>query len=67
MTVMVLETLFKNKVGKANENLDSAINGLEAYHKAVSNNYDLIIMDINMPVMDGFKASKKIREYYDQS
>jgi hypothetical protein len=31
MTVMILETIFKNKIGVPNDNLDSAINGLEAY------------------------------------
>ncbi len=40
----------------------TAINGLEAielYHK---NDYDLILMDLQMPIMDGFKATKIIRE-----
>jgi hypothetical protein len=36
MTVIILETLFKKKIGIKNENIDSAINGLEGYQKAVS-------------------------------
>lgn len=28
-------------------------------------NYDLIILDLNMPVMDGFLACKKINELYN--
>ena len=32
-----------------------AYNGFEGYNKAIINNYDLIICDINMPVMDGYQ------------
>jgi CheY-like chemotaxis protein len=28
-----------------------------------SGNYKLILMDCNMPVMDGFESTKKIKEY----
>ena len=35
--------------------IDIAYNGFEGYNKAISNNYDLIICDINMPVMDGYQ------------
>ena len=35
--------------------IDTAYNGYEGFKKAISNNYDLIISDINMPVMDGYQ------------
>jgi CheY-like chemotaxis protein len=35
----------------------------EVYQLHKNNNYDLILLDLHMPVMDGFKASKEIRRY----
>lgn len=40
--------------------IDTAKNGQEAVHKATSDQYDVITMDINMPVMDGLTAVKQI-------
>ncbi|MDH5464122.1 MAG: chemotaxis-specific protein-glutamate methyltransferase CheB [Thiovulaceae bacterium] len=40
--------------------VDIAKNGAEAVEKARSTNFDLITMDVNMPVMDGLTAVKKI-------
>lgn len=44
---------------------DEASNGEEAVDKVYENSYDLIIMDVMMPKLDGIKASKEIKEIKD--
>lgn len=43
-------------------NVETVENGEEAVEKLKDNQYDLILMDIQMPVMDGVEATKVIRQ-----
>ena len=43
--------------------VDEAANGMEAVEKAKENDYDLISMDVMMPQLDGYSASKEIHKY----
>ncbi len=43
--------------------VDVAENGLEAVVKMQQREYDLVLMDLQMPVMDGYTATQKIREF----
>ncbi|BHH85199.1 hybrid sensor histidine kinase/response regulator [Desulforhopalus sp. 52FAK] len=42
--------------------VDEAENGAIGVQLATTNNYDLILMDVQMPVMDGFTAARTMRE-----
>ncbi|MDN5216899.1 response regulator [Fulvivirgaceae bacterium BMA12] len=41
--------------------------GLEALKKLNTERFDLILMDLDMPVMDGITATKKIRNHTDEN
>ena len=56
---MLIESMFEKY---ENITLEFANNGKEAVDKVVKHKYDLIFMDINMPFMNGFEATKQIRE-----
>lgn len=52
---------------KYNHNIAVASNGLEALDKFKNNKYDVILMDIMMPLMDGLEATVKMREFEEEN
>ena len=53
---------FSRMLEKAGHAVDVAENGAEAVSLARSKDYDCILMDVQMPVMDGVAATRAIRE-----
>lgn len=58
VNIMVIEKF----LSKWQVDFEIAENGLIALNKALENTYDMILMDLQMPVMNGFEASKAIRD-----
>ncbi|KAK5938300.1 histidine kinase osmosensor [Knufia obscura] len=48
---------------KYNHQVTVVGNGLEAFKAVKSNKYDVVLMDVQMPVMGGFEATREIRQY----
>lgn len=72
-TVLVAEdNLFNLKLSitllkKKNWNIISAENGLEAVKKFKENRVDLVLLDIQMPELNGYEAAKLIREEQEKT
>lgn len=68
MKVLVIEDEIKiaeaieSRLVKENYIIDKETNGLKGYYKACDNIYDLIILDIMLPNMNGFEILKKLKE-----
>jgi two-component system chemotaxis response regulator CheY len=45
--------------------VDEAINGVEALEKALNKAYDLYLVDVNMPILDGYSFVRELRGHAD--
>lgn len=53
---------YLKKLGVEENAIEMAQNGIEAVEKARNKTYDLILMDIQMPQMDGFQALEELKK-----
>lgn len=68
MKILVIEDetslleIISNILVNSKYNVDTSTDGLDAYNKIINNNYDLIILDVMLPNLDGFEILKRIRQ-----
>ena len=60
------QKLVKNLLNKLGLDCDIASNGQEALDLFKNNKYNLILLDCQMPVMDGFESASEIRKYENE-
>jgi two-component system, response regulator, stage 0 sporulation protein F len=57
-----IRLLFKEELEEDGYAVDLAANGLEAVERVRAGQYDVVVMDIKMPIMDGIQALNEIKK-----
>jgi len=57
----LVRRFYRDALERAGFSVDGALNGVEALEKVLSESYDLVIVDVNMPQMDGITFLRTLR------
>lgn len=58
----LVRRFYRDALERAGFTVEEALNGVEALERVLLENFDLVIVDVNMPQMDGFTFIKTLRE-----
>jgi two-component system chemotaxis response regulator CheY len=57
----LIRRFYRDALERAGFEVDEALNGVEALEKVLGDSYDLVIVDVNMPQMDGMTFLRTLR------
>ncbi len=63
---LVNQLLIRKVIEKAGYSLDLATNGLQALEKLTQSTYDLVLMDVQMPELNGLETTREIIKTYKE-
>lgn len=69
LVLLAEDDAFSRKVARSmlehlGYHVDIALNGIEVLHALECKPYDIVLMNIGMPLMDGFEATRQIRKVW---
>ena len=59
---ITMRLFYRSVLEAAGFQIEEAANGLEGYERILTQNFDLVIVDINMPKMDGYTMIRAVRD-----
>lgn len=59
---ITMRMFYRDVLEGAGFEVEEAVNGLEGVERAMAGSFDLLVVDINMPKMDGYQVIKTVRE-----
>jgi hypothetical protein len=62
----VIQNLTRKILSQQNYQIDTVKNGKEVLDKLAKGSFDLVLMDIHMPLMDGMECAREIRKTNQQ-
>ena len=59
---ITMRMFYRDVLERAGFEVEEAVNGLEGVERAMTGSFDLLVVDINMPKMDGSQVIRAVRE-----